>query len=287
VVGAWAFRSGVGSIRRPSPGASQLAVPIINPQLNGPDPAEGQLSAMPSILKWIGVPGSIPFLGACSAIGLVCIYVWPRHRRIGRTWLAAVYGLYLVLGLPVTCNTIIRRLPQAPPPANVTKGTVDTVFVLGGDNRRGRIAETLRLYESAAPRRVFLSTERWELERLLEAGVPRERIHIDGSARNTREQIEQLKALRHASPPGGIVVVASRLQMPRVAALIDAARLDVTLAPSRIDDEPPVSGAWSYVPSYISLRASRDALYEHAAITFYEYRGWIRRPSGPFPSAAR
>jgi uncharacterized SAM-binding protein YcdF (DUF218 family) len=242
---------------------------------------------MLSILKWIGVPGSIPFLGVCSAIGLVCIYLWPRSRRVGRLWLISVFVLYLCLGVPLICNTIISRLPTAPPPANVTSGTVDTVFVLAGDNRRGRVAETLRLYESAAPRRVFLSTGRWELERLLDAGVPRERIHIDGSARNTREQIEQLKALRHASPPGRIVVVASRLQMPRVSALIDAARLDVTLAPSRIDDEPPVSGGWSFVPSYIALRASRDALYEHAAIAFYAYRGWISSTSGAFQSAAR
>jgi hypothetical protein len=31
------------------------------------------------------------------------------------------------------------------------------------------------------------------------------------------------------------------------------------------------------VPTYIALRVSRDALYEHAALAYYRSRGWITR----------
>jgi uncharacterized SAM-binding protein YcdF (DUF218 family) len=244
---------------------------------------------MLSILKWMAVPGSISCLAVCSTIGLVLVSVSPRFRSFGRLWLAGVYVLYLVLGLPVTSNAIVGRLPQLPPLANDDEQTADTLFVLGGDNARGRVAQTLRIYQAEAPEAIFLSARQWELEELLAAGVPRARIHLDETARNTRDQIDQLRAFRRDAPDSRIVVVASRLQMPRVSALVRRAGLDVTLAPSPIDDEPPVSGVRKYVPSYIALRTSRDALYEHAALAFHKYQGWIDREPrlGPSGDGAR
>src|SRR5687768_9109569 len=143
---------------------------------------------MLAILKWIAVPGSISCLAVCSAIGLVLVSVSPRLRSFGRGWLASVYVTYLVLGLPVTANAIIGRLPQIPPSASESSDTADTLFVLGGDNARGRVARTLGLYATGAPQLIFLSARQWELEELLAAGVPRARIHLDETARNTRDQ---------------------------------------------------------------------------------------------------
>jgi hypothetical protein len=77
------------------------------------------------------------------------------------------------------------------------------------------------------------------------------------------------------SPHAHTAVIASRLQAARVDALIRTARLPVTLLSSPVDEEPPVSGAARFVPSYIALRMSRDAIYEHAALVYYRWRGWI------------
>jgi hypothetical protein len=48
------------------------------------------------------------------------------------------------------------------------------------------------------------------------------------------------------------------------------------LVPASIDIEPPTSGVRRFIPAYIALRVSRDALYEHAALLYYRYNGWIR-----------
>jgi hypothetical protein len=56
--------------------------------------------------------------------------------------------------------------------------------------------------------------------------------------------------------------------------LTQRARLRAGIAASAIDDEPPVSGPGLWAPTYIALRVSRDALYEHAALVYYRWRGW-------------
>jgi uncharacterized SAM-binding protein YcdF (DUF218 family) len=74
---------------------------------------------------------------------------------------------------------------------------------------------------------------------------------------------------------GRTCVIASRLQMPRVAALAHSEGLDVTLIPSPTDTEPPTAGFRVFVPSYTALGVSRDALYEHAALAYYRWRDWV------------
>ena len=44
---------------------------------------------------------------------------------------------------------------------------------------------------------------------------------------------------------------------------------------SPIDTEPATSGWRLVVPTYYALRVSRDAIYEHAALALYTWRGWI------------
>jgi hypothetical protein len=63
--------------------------------------------------------------------------------------------------------------------------------------------------------------------------------------------------------------------MPRVAALAQTAGLELDLLASPVDQEPPTEGVWRLVPTYLALRVSRDAIYEHAALAYYRWRGWI------------
>jgi hypothetical protein len=70
-------------------------------------------------------------------------------------------------------------------------------------------------------------------------------------------------------------VVASRLQAPRVWALARAMGLGILVMPSPVDDEPAASGLRAFVPSYLALRVSRDAIYEHVALAYYRWQGWI------------
>ena len=72
------------------------------------------------------------------------------------------------------------------------------------------------------------------------------------------------------------VIVVSRLQLPRVKAIAASQGLALVFVASPIDVEPPTGGAWGFGPSYASLRVSRDAIYELAALAYYDWRGYTR-----------
>jgi len=237
------------------------------------------MDALLSLVKQIDAPGSIQFLVLSILAGFAIMFVWPRSRRAGRLWLCFISATYLLLALPIVAHAIAGRLPPFQSNEVARDRPLDALIVFDGDNRRGRVAESARAFETGAPKEVWVlgSEEEWLLEELPLAGVPVGRIRPDTSTLTTRDQIAWVRRFQAAHPDSHIAIVASRLQMPRVAALAAEADIDVTLLPSPVDWEPPVTGARVLVPMYIALRVSRDALYEHAAITYYRRQGWIGR----------
>jgi hypothetical protein len=229
-----------------------------------------------SILKTIDAPGSLLFLAVCISLGLVVIYLWPRHRRLGRAWLLAVTGGYVVLALPPVANAIADRLPPSPSREAGAWRPLDTLVVLDGDNRDGRVRETVTVFSAASPRTVLLVGNLWMLDPLQKAGIPWARLKHEEDPPTTRAQLEYVGDLVNAGHSGRTAVIASRLQMPRVRALVEARDIPVVLIASPVDSEPPTSGFWRFVPTYGTLCASRDAIYEHAALAYYRWQGWIR-----------
>jgi uncharacterized SAM-binding protein YcdF (DUF218 family) len=228
------------------------------------------------VIKSIGPPGSVPFITFCCLIALVLAFVWPRSGWLARTWLWTVFAGHMILALPVVANGIAGALPpvQASPPNSLRD--LNTVFVLDGDNRRGRVRSAVEAAQaSPAAAVIVLGGSPWLEGALGEAGIGPNRITYDYRPQDTRAQMDELE---RQTTGGGrrVAVVASRLQMPRVAGLARAAGLPASLVASPIDTEPPTSGWRLVVPSYYALRVSRDAIYEHAALALYRWRGWIR-----------
>jgi uncharacterized SAM-binding protein YcdF (DUF218 family) len=114
----------------------------------------------------------------------------------------------------------------------------------------------------------------WVIDTLVQSGIPRDRFRTESSQRTTREQVNRTATLVSSSAAQTVVVV-SRLQAPRVAALFRKAGVNAAIAASSIDDEPPTSGIGQWIPRYVGLRASRDAIYELVALRYYRYKGWI------------
>jgi uncharacterized SAM-binding protein YcdF (DUF218 family) len=229
-----------------------------------------------TVLKAIGPPGSIPFIACCVLLGIVLAYVWPRHGGVARLWLWLVFIAHTILALPVVANTIASGLPRVDGSDPGALRNLDTVFVLDGDNRRGRVRSAAQA-ASASPGAsiVVLGGESWLIDALAEAGVAPTRISYDSQPADTREQMAALRRMT-AKTPGKTALVASRLQMPRVAALGRDVGVSFALIASPIDTEPATSGWRLFVPSYYALRVSRDAIYEHAALAYYTRKGWIR-----------
>ena len=234
------------------------------------------------IVKQIGAPGSIGFLLLCLFIAMLLLFVWPRSRRLARVWLLWVSGVYLVLGLPIVANAIASALPLTPPRGDVSR--VRTLIIFDGDNRRGRLEESLRFLGAHRGLPFWVLGEEWLVEELIRAGYPRSTFGQEKQSRNTREQMAWVGRFMAANPDAHPAILASRVQMPRVAALAQAAGLGVTLLPSPLDTEPARTGWRQFVPAYTALRASRDAIYEHAALIYYRRQGWIAgapRRGGP------
>ncbi|MCC7009085.1 MAG: hypothetical protein IT184_09735 [Acidobacteria bacterium] len=230
-----------------------------------------------SLLKWIDAPGSIPFLVICLAAGLIVRLAAPRARRATTAWFVAVAALYLALALPAVAALISGALPR-PHGRELRAGDrIDVLVVFDGDNRRGRVREAQRVYLMAQPNEVWsLGWEPWMHAALAQAGVPRARLYHDAATTTTREQIAWVASRLRASPVLQLAVVVSRLQAPRVEALMRAERLSPVLVVAPADVEPAGGGLRAFVPTYFALRISRDALYEHAALRYYAWRRWTR-----------
>jgi uncharacterized SAM-binding protein YcdF (DUF218 family) len=230
-----------------------------------------------STLKLVGAPGSYGFLVLCACLGFFLIHVWPRRPILGRAWLFAVISVYLVLATPVAAHHIADALtPYRPVPDLTRLPTADVVITLGGDNVRGRASETLRAYKRWPSARIILFGDDWLQGQLLEGGIPAGQITHDPRPPNTLEQMVAVRDHLRTHPHEVTAVVASRLQMPRIAAIADTMQLHVTLLPSPADVEPPRAGAGRWLPRYTALRISRDAIYEHAALTYYRWKGFAQ-----------
>jgi uncharacterized SAM-binding protein YcdF (DUF218 family) len=241
------------------------------------------------LLKAIGGPGSIGFLVVTEALTIAASVVFPRARPAVAAIGLATVAVYMLLALPVVATAIAAGLRPTPPLTDLRiLDSVEVAVLLDGDNRLGRLRETLRIWHAFKPARLIVTGDNWLVERLVAEGVPAGVIIRDSASSTTLEQVMLVEKLVTGVTPRRVVLVASRLQMPRLAALSLARGFTPSFAPSAIDDEPPTSGARVFKPTYIALRVSRDALYEHAALAYYRWYGLFdsRRPGQKSPGPA-
>jgi len=230
-----------------------------------------------SLLSWLkplDAPGSIPVLIICCVLALLLRFVWPRKRWLAGAWLGSVFALYLFLALPVVAHGIAGALP-AVPQARLWHGEpLDSLVIFDGDNRRGRVAEARRVYDLGKPGVVQLLGSAWMLDALWHNGIPYNAIkHTERPT--TRAQVDWVRNYVAGAEGLRMAIVASRLQLPRIDALLERAGVVVPLAAAPADIEPATTGVRRWIPTYFALRISRDALYEHMAIWYYRKKQWI------------
>ncbi len=230
-----------------------------------------------SIIKTVGGPGSAGFFFVIVAMLLLAGWNWPRLRRWVTTAIAVVAAGYLLLAVPLVANGIIDDLSPVvavPNPGAVHRVRVLVVF--DGDNREGRLRSVQDILARAAPREAHLLGGDYllaDLRAVLEGTTV---LHYDASTRDTAAQVRRIREIAGQWPPMTTAVVASRVQAPRIVALLDRARTTVLVVPSPLDHEPAASGISALVPALGALQASRDAIYEHVALWYYRSRGDIR-----------
>ena len=215
------------------------------------------------------------FLALCFIVFVVLRFVWPARKRASNVWGGVVVALYLVLSLPAVAVPIAGNLPPVTTADPRSLKAVGSIVVLDGDNRVGRVQAVTQIHRANPTAPIAVLGQRWILGALVSGGVPSQLIARDDSSPTTSAQIEWVRRRLDDGLRRPVILVASRLQMPRVSALTRDLLGQIILVSSPVDREPPVAGAWRFVPMYIALRVSRDALYEHAALAYYRRRGWI------------
>jgi uncharacterized SAM-binding protein YcdF (DUF218 family) len=225
------------------------------------------------IVKTIGGPGSI---GLFILLFLGGIVLLRKRRRIGLSALALLLILYGFLSVPAVSTALEESLRSPAVPHDPVKpGQRITLVVLGGDNDLGRDRETARLLAQLRPERVVVLGDAGIGRTVREAGFRAPEIIEDDGPGTTRDQIAAIAKLPRR-PDDCIVLVASRLQMPRVIGLLRSHNLDVVPVASDVNHPVLRTGWRKWWPSFSALEVSRDALYEQAALAYYRWRGWIR-----------
>jgi hypothetical protein len=181
--------------------------------------------------------------------------------------------LYVVLALPSVGIGLVNALPAAPEPSTGAIRGIRALVIFDGDNRMGRQRRAHQVLRLAAPPEVWVLGPEYLVADVRVAVSGTTRLHHDATTWNTSAQVERVRHVAAEWPPMTTAVIASRIQMPRVAALFHAAGLAVLLIPSGLDREVVASGPMSLVPSFAALAASREAIYEHAALAWYRWRG--------------
>jgi len=229
------------------------------------------VSVILTLIKTIGGPGSAGFFVLVAGL-LLLMGRHPRGRRPARVGLSGLVLAYLVLALPVVASALAGGLPATASPGPDALGRVRVLIVFDGDNRAGRLRQTREVLRAITPSDLYLLGDPYLLEDLRALVDPATTtLHDDGSTWNTAAQVDRVRQFVDRWPPLTTALIASRVQMPRIVALFTPSAPDVVLIPSPLDVEPAATGPAAFVPSLAALRASRDAIYEHAAL---RYTAW-------------
>ncbi len=234
-----------------------------------------------ALAKAIGGPGSIGFLITGSLVGLVLIRVRWRMRIAGRIWLAVLFASYLVMALPPVAQAMAAPFADDLAGQRILTDAIDTLVIFDGDNHWARVTAGARLWRATHAAIVIASGEPWLEEHLRDAGIPASRLVHDQDSRTTREQVEYVKTYAARHPGDRVAIVASRLQIPRIAGLLQRAGVAATLYGAPVDHELATGGIWRYLPTYAALCVTRDAFYERVALVYYRWNGWIGGPNSP------
>jgi hypothetical protein len=229
-----------------------------------------------TIIKFIGGPGSLGFFLAGFLAALLAWRYWPAGRRAVAWTVGALMAVYVTLALPTVALALVDALRPISPPSPDAVRSIRALVVFDGDNRAGRQRRALRVLRLATPGTVHLLGADYLLADLRVAVAPGTTVHYDATTWNTATQVVRVQQIAEQWPPMTTAVIASRLQMPRIATMLEAARTSVLLVPSGLDREPVSSGLASCLPSLAALAASREAIYEHVALAWYRWRGDIQ-----------
>jgi uncharacterized SAM-binding protein YcdF (DUF218 family) len=242
-------------------------------------------------------------LGAALFLGILALTLsFTRWRNLARAVLAiAVVGLW-VASTPLFSHSIVERLESQYPPQRIEDlPTGDAIVLLGGflgqplpprvapdiSDAGDRALEALRLYRAGKAPRIVISGGNlpWDptvepeavyvADLLVELGVPRTDLVLDGDSRNTRENAVNTARIFATNGWSTGLLVTSGMHMPRALAVFRRVGLDVT--PASTDVSVRSGGLvlpFDFLPDVKQLGQTTLAVKEVVGGFVYRLRGW-------------
>jgi uncharacterized SAM-binding protein YcdF (DUF218 family) len=224
-----------------------------------------------------------------------------RTRIAGAALVAAMAVLWLS-STPLVAEALYRNLEARYPPLPLDRvPEAGCIVLLGGvlspplqprvdtelSDAVDRVYKTAQLYRAGKARMVIVtggeqpwSKSPWaeaELIRdlLVEWGVPRDAIFLEGSSRNTRENAVYSRNLINSINCETSLLVTSAAHMPRAVAAFRA--VGVSIVPVSTDlrvIDKGVPAARDFLPSAAALAMTSEAIREWIGQAFYRLQGW-------------
>jgi uncharacterized SAM-binding protein YcdF (DUF218 family) len=241
-------------------------------------------------------------LGIVFVLALVAFLLHKNKRRISAAFLAAAIVVLWVSSTPIVAHTLGHNLESHFPPVAIEDVQAGgCVIVLGGalgapiaprveidmSDAVDRVYKTAQLYKAGKAPFVIVTggNQPWsesgvaeaELIRdlLMEWGVPKDKIYLEGSSRNTRENALYTKNIIDNTFCKSPLLVTSAAHMPRAVAAFKGVGIQVTPISTdiRVTDKK-VYSVLDFIPDSKSLAQTSDAIREWVGQKVYEVQGW-------------
>jgi uncharacterized SAM-binding protein YcdF (DUF218 family) len=246
------------------------------------------------VLDWFVSPLGWTF--ALAAAG-----VWLRRRRAGTVCLALSAAVLALFSSALVSDPLMALTERAARSTYKPDVVYDAVIVLGGMVDPGasrvtgeaelkdevdRVLRGLELYRTGRARNVLVSgglafpqpgdvSEADRLAaKLTQWGVPPDRIAVERSSRNTRENAIESSKLAAARGWRSLLLVTSAYHAPRALGCFRAVGLEPDVLP--VDRRAGDGRGRGWAPRAASLLESTDAIRELAGRAVYRFAGYTR-----------
>jgi len=235
------------------------------------------------ILVWLVYPLSLGLI-------MLVIAFWFRSKRnrkyFNMLFLTGIMVLY-VFSITPTRKWIVSPLTGSPSP-NFRNLRVGAIVVLGGNPER--LITAIRLLNEKVAPVIILSggsgeffnepiKESYMMEDfLVEFGVPKEIIIVEGRSRNTRENAVYTKQIVDSLKVKTIALVTSSLHMSRAESVFRKTGFEVFPVKGRFYRKIrkiKYIDPFLLIPNVENLSISTKAIYEYVAILVYKVNGWL------------
>jgi len=250
------------------------------------------------ILPVFVMPLSVVFMLALLAL----IFLRYDKRRTAAGILVLALAVLAVSSMPITASLLYRNIESVYPPVPMSEVPMGgCAIVLGGavsapipprvihdlNESIDRVYLTAALYREGKVPIVIVTggNQPWSESKMAEAdliskvlmewGVPREAIFLEGSSRNTRENALYTKNIINVTNCQSPLLVTSAAHMPRAVAAFNSVGVAVTPVSTDVQVVgQSIPSLMDFIPSAGSLAMTTEAIREWIGQKVYAWKGW-------------